>query len=826
MKKITACFLVLSMILNLASCSTSGSQAAAPTTTPDSATQAAAPTDSEVSDQSALAQAAGLFAPPNEDYSTMGTLAEESPVIDGIYTAPVLFKAEEGKYYLNDQKRRFIVGNYNGKSSDDAEKNFKPVYSSGNSIFGDTKEEVDQELYKGFYLTTEIGKIRDYFYNNFGVDTQGHTLFIGYNDGYEGGKSAIGGVGKDKTYSTIYIGKNVSLPCRGILAHEYTHTIQYMHHFVRDADDKGSSLKMDEETVTISEGLADVFACFYTGEWVIDFTPLGNGEAYRNAENPSGHHKSNIQDKVKSSEKEYGYNYATCISHAAYLMSESGDFGNEKVLQSVWFDAMVSLPAHCKYTDLRECMEKAAIRAKLTGKQKLAIANAFDAVGISHFDKAEKFNNNIELVVHDLEDQVYDDYKVEIYKLNKDSRDKEKTYNYSTVFAESHTQNKREPLQLHLDDGTYRILISDNSPSKKIEARTIVIDSSSENNLINVSDFGASYTVAPGAKLTVLDADGNVLKDYKATASGNGGYSKQITGILNLPEKNYYTVNLSHMEEGSAVMNWFTVRIQKDADDEMTFKSTFKGDSAGSQDSSTPPDSQKKSEDSSTPPDSREEQDEGGTASADTNTNNNQSDSQSPESLYAGVVRDYESKYGKLTLKNVYGSVYYTGVFLIKLIDFDKDGIDELLIGYSTKLEGYPEYITVPKLDVWSIENSNTVRSYEGAIVHHGDIGSHCAYIDMDGQYFLINGYSGYDTDLHLMELHNGNFQDYYTLVNDGNGSCKINDEDVDESEWVEMYQKIDEDAIKYHGVITNSEKETEDSLRKDLEQAYTTLGM
>ena len=50
-------------------------------------------------------------------------------------------------------------------------------------------------------------------------------MYIGYNDGYEGGKSAIGGVGKDKTYSTIYIGKNVSLPCRGILAHEYTHTI-------------------------------------------------------------------------------------------------------------------------------------------------------------------------------------------------------------------------------------------------------------------------------------------------------------------------------------------------------------------------------------------------------------------------------------------------------------------------------------------------------------------------------------------------------------------------------------------------------------------------
>ena len=199
---------------------------------------------------------------------------------------------------------------------------------------------------------------------------------------------------------------------------------------------------------------------------------------------------------------------------------------------------------------------------------------------------------------------------------------------------------------------------------------------------------------------------------------------------------------------------------------------------------------------------------------------------QSTESIYADVVRDYESKYGKLSFNEVNNSTYYTGVFLVKLIDFNQDGVDELLIGYSTKVEEFQDYITAPKLDVWSIVNTYLVKAYEGAIVHHGDIGSHCAYIDMDGQYFLINGYSGYDTDLHLMVLHNGEFQDYYTLVNDGNGSCTINGEDVDESEWVEMYQKIDRGAIKYHGVITDSGQETEDSLREDLEQGYAAVGM
>ena len=813
MKKITVCLLALSMILSHVSCGMGRPQSAAPT-------------DSKVSDTSAIAPSAELSAPPDGNYSTMGNLADDSPVIDGAYTAPVTYEAAEGNYYLHDQKRRFRVGTFNGKTSDKSEDNFKNVYSSGNSIFGDTKEEADLELYKGFYLMNEIGKIRDYFYKNFGIDTQGHTLFIGYNDGKDNGRNAYGGAAEDKTYSSISVGKNVSFPCCDILAHEYTHTIQYMHHFVSDADEKGTEIKMDEETVTISEGLADVFACFYTGKWDLDFTPLGNGAAHRNAANPSGNHKSNIQDKVESNQKEYGYNYATCISHAAYLMSESGEFSKE-ALQSLWFDAMCSLTAHCKYADLRDGMEKAAIRAKMTNKQKQAIADAFDAVGISHFDKAAKYSGDIKLEVYDLGNNIYDDYKVEIYRLNKvsDKNSDDETYNYSTALARSQIQKKPEPLQLHLDKGTYRILVSDNSSSQNIKSFTITVDPSVGSKTMLVREFGAAYTVAPGAKLTVLDADDNVLEDYKAIASGDDGYSKQIADSLNLPVKNYYTVTLSHTENGSAVMNFFTVRIKKGAADAMTFKSTFKGGSGQTGDSAGSDDSQEKSEDSSTPP-GTPENDEGGTTPSGTNANDDQSDGQSSESPYADIVRKYESKYGKLTFNNVDGSNYYTGVFLIKLIDLNKDGVDELLIGYSTELEGYQQYITVPKLDVWTMVDSNPVRSYEGAIVHHGDIGSHCAYIDMDGQYLLINGYSGYDTDLHLLMLNNGEFQDYYTLVNDGNGSCKINDKDVDESEWVEMYKNIDKDAIKYHGVITESGQETVDSLLEDLEQGYAAVGM
>lgn len=196
------------------------------------------------------------------------------------------------------------------------------------------------------------------------------------------------------------------------------------------------------------------------------------------------------------------------------------------------------------------------------------------------------------------------------------------------------------------------------------------------------------------------------------------------------------------------------------------------------------------------------------------------------ESIYAGIVRDYESKYGKLTFTEVNYSTYYTGVFLVKLLDLNQDGVDELLIGYSTEVEEIQDYITAPKLDVWTIVNTYLVKAYEGAIVHHGDIGSHCAYINMDGQYYLITGSDGYESDLHLMVLHNGEFQDFYTLYNDREGTCLINNRQVNESEWAELYQKIDKDAIEYLGIITDFGQETEESLREALEEGYMSVGL
>ena len=203
--------------------------------------------------------------------------------------------------------------------------------------------------------------------------------------------------------------------------------------------------------------------------------------------------------------------------------------------------------------------------------------------------------------------------------------------------------------------------------------------------------------------------------------------------------------------------------------------------------------------------------------------------SMASQSPYAAIVRRYENDYEKLTFLNVDGFDYYIGVFEAKLIDFDQDGSDELLIGYSTPREDVEQYIPQPKLDVWTMKNGAPVQIYEGANVGHGDIGSHCALIDFDGKYCLCTGYNGYEMDLTLLSLEKGSFTECLNLKSDIDGSYyKINGEDASEDQWKELCLKIDDDPEEHFhsGYLTQSGHESREALQEAVSEDYKLLGM
>ena len=199
---------------------------------------------------------------------------------------------------------------------------------------------------------------------------------------------------------------------------------------------------------------------------------------------------------------------------------------------------------------------------------------------------------------------------------------------------------------------------------------------------------------------------------------------------------------------------------------------------------------------------------------------------QTLKTAYADIIRKYDKKYGPLTFDEDDG--IYLGVFLAKLIDFDQDGTDELLIGYSEPIEDIST-VPAPKLDVWTMENDLPVQAYKGARVMHGDIGSHCAYCNLNGTYYLCTGTAGYALNLALLSLENGSFTQALTLQADrAESNYTINGAVFDQDEWNEHYQEIEDNTKEhtYSGSIDNTGYESEEALRKAVAEDYKVFDM
>lgn len=203
---------------------------------------------------------------------------------------------------------------------------------------------------------------------------------------------------------------------------------------------------------------------------------------------------------------------------------------------------------------------------------------------------------------------------------------------------------------------------------------------------------------------------------------------------------------------------------------------------------------------------------------------------------YGEVVRQYESKYGTLKLTDTSYGVSYTGVFLLELLDFDGDGAEELLIGYSIPHPDGVEDCTWPYLDVWRLENGEPVRAYEGAVIDQSDIGKHCAFTLWNGTYYLITGMDGYARDLSLLTLEDGVFQTGAVLKSSEEQGYTVDGAQVSSDVF---YQTLDQiragEPYYYHtdyqyrcfsGKIYEDSSYTADSLLEKLNAAKELLGV
>lgn len=830
-------------------------------------------------------------------------------------TAPAEYSDEEQANILYDDSRNIYIYDLykkNGQKHANVEKYAKQVTSKDDLIFGNTDEETKQEPEKAFRLLNLVGEVRDYFTETYEIRT-GWPLYIVYNDGYDSGNNAMGGY--DSGAGSIYTGYNMTGEERDILAHEFTHVIEEMYDCAT-----GSG----KESEAIREGLADVFSDLYRGDWM-----FYGKKSERNAANPSENgYPESLEDTGNNAGGDYRHTYSTIISHAAYLMQESGKFTDDE-LKQLWYLTMVNLPVNCSYANLRVGMERVAAfshRQNYTDTQRLAIAEAFDKVGIT-MDRAEYYQNDFNVVVFDKQYKNYDDYTVEIV-----GTDNSYTETRSKKPGDGNDSNL---LSFHLDDGTYRITITDNAYNGKRTSYVIQTSADLGSNVIFAYEYGADYVVSPGAVLTVLDTDGNVFTDYDVSVSYRGTTPTDggtITdGVVGMSEGNYYNVILQQTGGQRTYLESFTVRVKAGAAAEFTYQSTqFEprasedvesketyvalDDFLGSYMMNMRPEDIVPGQ--SNPEEMKLYTDADGnvweydrmalettgtttyypftgyTIEGDTitftydylityygetvsesgtrsyryedgnlidgdwswypmnddlhpafpqNTGADATDDSSTEteqgaagqsgmseiSPYAEVVRDSESKYGKLEIVSSGVSTYYTGVFLVRLLDFDRDGTDELIIGHASKIDGTD--FSAPAMDIWGYSDGSTVLIRENAQIVHGDVGRSCGYLELDGQYYLATGENGFEIDLKFLKLIDGNFEDAIELQYMFTGedySCMYNGAAISEDEYMDAYNMLKSNSVLYDGGISSEEGHSESELRAELQSAYEELGM
>lgn len=194
--------------------------------------------------------------------------------------------------------------------------------------------------------------------------------------------------------------------------------------------------------------------------------------------------------------------------------------------------------------------------------------------------------------------------------------------------------------------------------------------------------------------------------------------------------------------------------------------------------------------------------------------------------VYAQTVRQYDQNYGPLTFYEGTDITNYTGVFLIEPVDFDRNGVKELVIGYAVSHPDGPQYCTWPALDVWTIRDGKPVRLYEGACVSTGDIVRQSGHISLNGKDYIMTGHSGAGTDLRLLELKNGSFTE---------GAVLKAPEDSDEYFWNgqsitgEQFIKINDQIYSqniYYASVTDNDPYTAEDMTSALNKARAELGL
>lgn len=136
--------------------------------------------------------------------------------------------------------------------------------------------------------------------------------------------------------------------------------------------------------------------------------------------------------------------------------------------------------------------------------------------------------------------------------------------------------------------------------------------------------------------------------------------------------------------------------------------------------------------------------------------------------LYADIVAEREKTYGRGS-HNAKQSPFVSGVAIVRLLDLNNDGIEELILGYS-KIDSSVFYGATLGSELWTFDGDKAVKLYSGWPSSHGDISSYSiVFISKDGEWLFEDGeaHAG-ELNFHYFALRNHKLEQMHAITTSG----------------------------------------------------------
>lgn len=169
---------------------------------------------------------------------------------------------------------------------------------------------------------------------------------------------------------------------------------------------------------------------------------------------------------------------------------------------------------------------------------------------------------------------------------------------------------------------------------------------------------------------------------------------------------------------------------------------------------------------------------------------------------YKKLIQKYEEKYGKAKLVNTAGYHYWTGLCFAKLLDFNGDGVDELILAYQREkrnTNNVKYYV-----ELWTFEEKNT-KNICSSVSSSGNNSQYFGFfsiIKYNGKYLLYLSCDGsIGNDLYYGAKSDGTLGIVYRFRWKGDaveGKWYYNGKGISVSEYQNYYQKLHKSTTNY----------------------------